>query len=135
MHALVPSVLLGMAGLDELWVNAQANPPDGESAQSADGRRRKGHAVVGANDRRKAVCLEKPVQYEFCTLVPCGAKPLAPEDKSRAAIGDGQRIAVLSIAGLEFALEVDASGVVGRIHRLGGLAGVTRVRPSSLPVD
>ena len=35
VHALVPSVLLGMAGRDELWVDAQANPPDGESAQSS----------------------------------------------------------------------------------------------------
>ena len=49
VHALVPSVLLGMAGLDELWVDAHANPPDGESAQSPDGRRRKGHPFAGPN--------------------------------------------------------------------------------------
>ena len=135
VHALVPSVLLGMAGLDELWVDTQANPPDGESAQSPDGRRRQGHPVVGANDRRQAVCLEEPVQHGFRTRVPCGAKPLAAEDKPCAAVGDGQRVAVLPITGLELTFEIDTPGVVRRVHRLGGLAGVARVGSSPLLLD
>ena len=42
VHPLVAAILLGVAGFDELGGDAQADPPNGEAAQSADGRRRKG---------------------------------------------------------------------------------------------
>ena len=53
VHALVPSVLLGMGGLYQLRADAQADPPDREAREAADGRGGgKRHAVVGADDFR-----------------------------------------------------------------------------------
>ena len=79
--------------------------------------------------------IHQPVQHGFRTRVPCGAKPLAAEDKPCAAVGDGQRVAVLPITGLELTFEIDTPGVVRRGHRLGGLAGVARVSSSPLLLD
>ena len=50
VHSLVSTVLFGMTGLDELGIDAESDPPDGESAESTDGRGGEGHSVVGAND-------------------------------------------------------------------------------------
>jgi hypothetical protein len=52
MQALVPAILLGMAGRNPLELNAEAEPPDGQFAQAVKGMRGgKGHAVVRP-DRR-----------------------------------------------------------------------------------
>src|SRR5262245_47152744 len=59
MHAFVPTMLLGMTGLDALDVNAEAQPPDGECAEAIQGvGGGKWHAVVSANGVRKAKFLE-----------------------------------------------------------------------------
>ncbi len=50
MHPLVPAVLLGMAGLAPLDLNAEPQPPHGQFAQPVERvRGREGHAVVGAD--------------------------------------------------------------------------------------
>ena len=71
VHPLVAAILLGVAGFDELGGDAQADPPNGEAAQSADGRRRKGHTVVGTNDGREAVFLEQAAYHGLRSLVAC----------------------------------------------------------------
>ena len=45
VHPLVAAVLLGVGGLDQLGTDAQADPPDGESGETAD---RRGGAERGA---------------------------------------------------------------------------------------
>ena len=62
VHPLVATVLRGPAWLDELWKDAQPNPPDRQATESADGCGRKGGAVVGADDSRKAEFLKESLE-------------------------------------------------------------------------
>ena len=78
VHALVPAVLLRVPQFDELGVDAKMNPPDRESAQPSDGRRREGRPVVGTHDRGKAVLLEQPVQHGFAPSCPVERSPWQP---------------------------------------------------------
>ena len=54
MHAFMPAVLLGAAGLDELGQDAQAHPPGRELREPRQGVGGEGHAVVGADAQRQA---------------------------------------------------------------------------------
>jgi hypothetical protein len=59
MHALVPSILLRVAGLDAFNADAQAEPPDGEFAemkQSVRGSER--HSIIAADVGRQAALLK-----------------------------------------------------------------------------
>ncbi len=60
---------------------------------------------------------------------------MTAEDVTRASIGDRERVAVVAVARLELALVVDTPGIVGGVHRLGGLARVARILPPSLLLD
>ena len=57
-------LLLGMAGLDALDLDAEAQPPDGEFAEAIEGvGRDKGHAVVGANGLGEAKFFERALKH------------------------------------------------------------------------
>jgi hypothetical protein len=135
VHPFVPSILFRVTWLYELRVNAQANPPNGEPAQSADGSRGKRHAVVGANNLGETVFFEESTKYRLCAYMSRGMQPPAPQDKSRATVGGSQRVAVQSITSLELTFKVDTPGVVGRSHRLDGPPSMAWIFPSPLPVD
>src|SRR4249920_419895 len=55
VHAFVPPVLLGMAGLNAFRPNAQLQPPHRQARQSAQRARCEGRAVVATNGLRHAV--------------------------------------------------------------------------------
>ena len=60
MHAFMAAVLLRMTGLDSLDGNAEAQPPNGESAQVEETiGRGEGHAVVGTNGSGQAAFLKQ----------------------------------------------------------------------------
>ena len=69
VHALVSTVLLGVTGLDQFGINAEPDPPHGESAKSSNGGGGKGHTIVGANDPGKSVFLEEAAKDGHGTLV------------------------------------------------------------------
>lgn len=60
VHALVPTVLLGVPGFDALDANAEAEPPDRELAQveQCPGAG-EGHAVIGTDGAGQAEVLER----------------------------------------------------------------------------
>ena len=60
---------------------------------------------------------------------------MASQDVASASVRDREGIAVDAVASLELAFVVDTPSVVGSVHRLGGLAWVPRVLPSSLLLD
>ena len=60
---------------------------------------------------------------------------MTSKDVTGAPVSDCEWIAVDAVACLELALVVDAPSVVGRVHRLSWLAGVTGILPSSLLLD
>src|SRR5260221_14585457 len=63
VHALVPAVLLRMAGLDALDGNAEAKPPDRELGEVEQGiGASKGDAVVGADGQRQAAFAKQPFE-------------------------------------------------------------------------
>ena len=63
VHAFVPAVLLRMAGLDVLDVDAEAESPDGEFAEAIEGvGGGEGHAVIGANGLPEAKFFERALE-------------------------------------------------------------------------
>src|ERR1700747_309064 len=67
MHTLMPAVLLRMAGLDPLDLDAEPEPPDRQPAQSEQRiGTGKGNAVVGANGPRQAKFLEGTLTHREC---------------------------------------------------------------------
>ena len=117
LDTFVPSVLLWMAGLDELRVDAQANPPDGQTTQSSDGRGGERNTVVGSNDPRETVLLEQPAEHGLRGDMCCGSETLASQNEPRETIGGGQGIAVHPVTCLEFTLEVNAPGVIDSVRQ------------------
>ena len=64
MHPLMPAVLVGAGGLDELGPNAEPEPPDGELAEAVERvRGREGHAVNRCHPAQSSVVrrLQGPV--------------------------------------------------------------------------
>src|SRR6187551_2455125 len=69
VHALVAAILLRMAGLDALDVDAKAQPPHRELAQAEERMGAgEGHAVVGADRERQAEVLEGTLKDGKCKL-------------------------------------------------------------------
>ena len=63
MHAFVTTVLLGLAGFDELWGDAESDPPDRESREAAERVGGEGRAVVRADALRQSVLPEDPLEH------------------------------------------------------------------------
>src|SRR5512138_3782604 len=119
MHALVPSVLLRLAGLDELGQHAQAYPPCRQARQSRQRVGRERHPVVGANALRQAVLTEQPREHRLRQCNSGRLKRLATEQIARIAIGHGERITVATVTGLELSFVIRAPHRIGFEHRAG----------------
>jgi len=135
VHSFVTSVLRGPAWLDELGKDAQPNPPDRQAAQPSDGRGRKRCTVVGPDDSRKTELLEQLRKDRLGQCQTCGMQAFASEQVPTVAIRHCQRVAVDSIAGLEFSFVVSAPHVVGSRHRCFRLARMTWVSSPSFRLD
>ena len=115
MHALVAAVLLRMAGLDALDGDAQAQPPDGQLGQVEQGvGAGEGDAVVGADGGGQAALEEQLLEGGDGGVFAGGFEGFAQQQEAGGVVGDGQRVAVVTVAELELALEVGAPQIVGR---------------------
>jgi hypothetical protein len=63
MHSFVTAVLLRVRRLDQLRVNAQANPPDGKAGEATEGGGGEWHPVIGSNGAWKAVLVEQTEKH------------------------------------------------------------------------
>src|SRR6266851_8612624 len=116
MHALVAAILLGMAGLDPFNAHPQPEPPDREFAQVEQGMRgSERNAVVAADVGRQAALLKKPLKHCKSVVFAGRRKRLTGEEKTAGMIGDGQRVAVLTIAQQELALVIGAPQFIGSL--------------------
>src|SRR5262245_26751568 len=109
MHALMAAILLGVAGLDALDLDAEPEPPDREPAQSEESIGTcEWHAVIGANGTRQAELLECALEYgERIILLGCG-QGFAGDEIAAGEVADGQRIAITPVGEHELALVVGA---------------------------
>lgn len=139
VHPLVTGVLFGMSRLDELGVNAQADPPDGEPGQSPQRGGGKGGAVVGTDDRGQSELAEEEFENGKGIVVAGGQESLAGEQVSGKAVGDGQGITVQPVAGLKVPLEIGSPDFIGFGHggkRPTGMADLaTPARRGDQPVS
>jgi hypothetical protein len=107
------AVLGRLARLDALDVDAEPEPPDGEFGEIVEAVwTGEGNAIVGPNRRRQATGAEEPLEGGNGGVFLGRLHGLAQEQIPRGVIGDGQGIAVLAIAELEFPFEVDTPELV-----------------------
>jgi hypothetical protein len=90
MHAFMAAILLRMARLDALDGNAEAQPPNGESAQVEKTiGTGKGHAVVGTDGLQQTAFLKQALKSDKGALFLDG---LAEQKVAAGIIGNGQRV-------------------------------------------
>ncbi len=114
MHAFVPAILLRMAGLDALDLDAEPQPPDGEFGQVEERiGAGEGDAVVRPDRGREAALAKELLKGGDCGLFLGSLHGLAHEQEARGMIGDGQGITVPATAELELALEIGTPELIG----------------------
>ncbi len=116
MHALMAAILLGMAGLDALNTDPQAEPPHGELAQVEQrmcGSER--HTVIAADVGGQAALLKKPLKHRESVLFRGRRKGFTGEEKPAGVVGDRQRIAVLMIPQQKLAFVIGAPQFIGSL--------------------
>jgi hypothetical protein len=131
VHALVATVLLRGAGLDEIGQDAEADPPDRERRQAAEGLGGEGHAVIGADPPGQTIRAEEALE-DWAGLDQLGAgERLTPEQHPAVAVGHGEWEAVLAVAELELALVIGGPHRIGGVHR--GAGRSRRARAADAP--
>src|SRR6185312_5706251 len=132
VHALMPAVLLRLARVDALETDAELDPVHGKPRQAAGtGARGEGRAVVAADGTRQAELAKGLVDDRLHRLD--GLRDDAALDEEAAVgIGDGERIAALTVGGAKPALEIDAPEVVRLPHRQERLR-LRHCRPTAPP--
>src|SRR5713226_3639125 len=116
MHALMAAILLGMARADTFNADPEPEPPDRQFAQVEQGvRGSEGNAVIAADVGRQAARLKKPLKYDKGIVFPGGGKSLTGEEITAGMIGDGQRVAVLTIPQQKLVLVIGAPQFIGML--------------------
>jgi hypothetical protein len=114
MHAFMAAVLLRVAGLDTLDLDAEPEPPNrklGEIEKRV--RTGEGNAVIGADGFGQTELLENGLKYREGVGFLGGGERLAGEQVAAGKVGNRQRIAVATIGEHELALVVGAPQVIG----------------------
>src|ERR1700688_4359740 len=114
MHALVPTVLLRLAGLDPLGRDGQLYSPHRQRRQTTRADRRKGRTVVATDRPRQAELAKCRLEGRAHVIVIGPKQSLAAQQSAAERIRDGQRITTLPVPGAEPALEVHRPYIVGR---------------------
>ncbi len=114
VHAFMAAVLLRMARLDALDLDAEAEPPDRELAEA---KERIGtcerNAVIGADGLRQAVLLENGLEHRESIGFLGGGERLAGEQIAAGKVGDRKWIAIAPVGEHELALVIGAPQIVG----------------------
>lgn len=96
VHVLMASVLLGMAWLDALDADAQAQPPNGELGEVEEGIwAGEGDAVVGADGVWEAALAEEVLEGSDGGVLAGGVECFAEQQVARGVVGDGKRVSIV----------------------------------------
>jgi len=98
VHAFVRAVLLRAPRPDTLMGDAETHPPDVEIRQAVDRLRRERHPVVGAYGDRETILAESTLEDRPRLDRLRREDTATGEQEAGVLIGDGQRIAVATIA-------------------------------------
>src|SRR2546430_16312271 len=120
VHPLVPAILLGMRGLDQLGPNAESHPPHRERRQSAQRIGGKRLPVVRADPLGEAVAPEYALEGRPAAFGGGPEQAAAAEQEPRRAILHGERVTVHAVRSAELALEIGGPDRVGLLHRRAG---------------
>src|SRR6185503_1253516 len=111
VHALVPAILLRLAGLDSLVANSELPPPSGNLGQAGDAGGCEGRPVVAAYRVRQTEFVEHLLHRTSYVVAVGAVEDNAREQVAAVCVGDGERVAARH-ADREMALEVDAPHLV-----------------------
>ena len=115
VHALVSPILLGLAWIDALQLDAELHPMDRQSGQASRPVARKRRSIVRADRVRQAQLAEGLLEPGVNALGR-GRHNLAGDQEAAVRIADRQRVATRAIRGAEPTLEVRTPDVVGCDH-------------------
>src|SRR5207247_594142 len=132
VHPLVSSVLLRVRRLDQLRMDAEPDPPDGECRQPAQGTGGKRRAVIGADSLRPAIAPEEPGKHGPTRGDRRLEQAAAAEQETRRGVLDRERVAVDAIAGAKLPFEIGGPDRIRLIERGVG-AAVVKAAPRSTP--
>lgn len=119
MHAFVAAVLLRLARLDALDVDAEPEPPDRQPRQVEQSvRTREGSAVVGSDRPGQAELLEDALEHGEGVSLLRRVQRFTSQEIAASKIGDRQWIAVALVGEHELALVIGAPQIVD-LARLG----------------
>ena len=119
MHPLVRPVLLRTGRRDPLMDDPELHPPDAQRRQAVNRGRGEGRAVVGANRVRQSDGAKQRAKHRLDTGPANRGQRLTDQQHATVVIGDGQRITVAAIPGLELAFEVGRPDLI-RVRRVSG---------------
>src|SRR3954451_21101461 len=113
MHAFVAAVLLRVAGLDALDLDAKAEPQNRELREIEEGIwTGKRHTIIGTDGLGQAELPEGSLKHRKGVSFPGSRERLAGKDIAARRVSDRQRIAVAPIGQHELALVVRAPQVI-----------------------
>src|SRR4029453_9265404 len=130
VHALMPPILLRMPVFDPFELDPESQPPAGQLAQPVEGMRgRKRDPVIGPNPQREPKLFEGPLEDREGEFLLGGEQRLARQQIATREVGDGQGIAVSTVAEEKFPFVVRTPERI----RLGGTGelGPGRAGPPS----
>ena len=113
VHSFMAAVLLGLAWLDELGDDTQANPPGRELRETGDGVAGEGVPVVGADALGQTVLAEEVTELPDGLLEVQAQHSVALEQEASVAVLDGKRVAEFAVQIAELSLEIGRPGRIG----------------------
>src|SRR6516225_4683050 len=116
MHSLMAAILLRMARPDPLDPNSQAQPPNRKLAQVEEGMgRSEGKPVITTAVGRQTAFFKQSLKDRKGEVFAGRGQRLAGQQVAAGMIGDGQRVAVVTIAEQELALVIRAPQFIGTL--------------------
>ena len=114
MHAFMAAVLLWVARLYALDLDAQPEPPHGQFGQIEEGiGTGKRNAVIGADGFGQAELLENSLKHRKRIGLLGSGERLAGEEIAASEVSDRERIAIAAVREHELALVVGAPQLIG----------------------